>query len=357
MSIRLGVIGAGKFGYNHLLALSQAARSGAAELVAVADLNADLLEQRRIEFDLKGYTDFREMIEREKLTAVTIATPDHLHREIALHAARSGLHMLVEKPLDLTEEGCEEIIQAAAENGVLLQVDFHKRFDPEHREMARRIRQGELGEILYGYAHMEDRIEVPSRWFPGWAARSSPAWFLAIHFFDLVRWAIEAEPVRVFATGQKAKLAAMGLDTFDAIQAKVDFANGASVTFDTSWILPDSFESIVNQGLRLVGTEGIFEIDSQDRGASSCIAGEGMRTYNNHFIRTVVAKDGRPHYAGYGIESIADFVENLVFLDQGGTLASLAGSYPGGYDGLQATRMALAAHRSIAEGRPVDLST
>jgi predicted dehydrogenase len=355
MTIRLGVIGAGTFGQNHLITFSQLARQGRAELIAVADINPSLLKTRSNEFGIRSYLDYREMLEQENLDAVSIATPDHLHREIALDVARAGKHLLVEKPLDVTEEGCLEIIEAAERNGVLLQVDFHKRFDPDHMEMARRIRAGALGDILYGYAHMEDRIEVPAEWFPQWAASSSPAWFLGIHFFDLVRWLLGSEPVRVTATGQKKRLLALGIDTFDAIQAKIDFANGASISFDTSWILPAGFEAIVNQGLRLVGTLGSFEVDSQDRGTASCLEGEGMRTYNNHFIRRTTGKDGRILYGGYGIESIADFVENVAFLQQGGKLSSLKGAYPDGYEALQATRMALASHRSIETSRPVQL--
>jgi len=354
---KIAVIGAGTFGLNHLITFRQLTREGRASLVAVADLNEELLQKRVSEFDLRGYRDFREMLEHEELDAVSIATPDHLHREIAVAALEAGKHVLVEKPLDITEEGCKEIIAAADRTEVLLQVDFHKRYDPDHREIARRIRAGDLGEILYGYAHMEDRIEVPSRWFPQWAGRSSPAWFLGIHFFDLVRWMIADEPVRVTASGQKKKLVASGIDTFDAIQTRVDFQRGASVTFDTSWILPDRFEAVVNQGLRLVGTEGLFEADSQDRGTISCLATEGMRTYNNNFIRVTTDRRGQPVYAGYGIESIADFIENVAFLQSGGSLEQLRGSYPDGHDALQATRIALAAHRSVAEGsRPVDLA-
>ena len=97
---------------------------------------------------------------------VTVCTPDHLHREMALAAIDLGLHVLAEKPLDTTVDGCQTIINAVNSKGVLLQVDFHKRFDPEHRAVERAIRQGRMGDVLYGYAWMEDRIEVPVDWFP-----------------------------------------------------------------------------------------------------------------------------------------------------------------------------------------------
>lgn len=344
---RLGVIGGGKFGYNHLLAFKQLERTGRAALVALADLNPDVLQARKEEFGVEGYPDFASMLAEADLDAVSIATPDHLHRAAALAAIEAGKHTLVEKPLDLTVEGCREICEKAQESGILLQVDFHKRYDPDHRVMARRVRNGDLGEILYGHACMEDRIEVPAKWFPHWAPHSSPAWFLGIHFFDLARWMLQREPVRAGATGQKRKLVSLGIDTYDAIQARVEFEGGAAIAFDTSWILPDSFESIVNQGIRLVGSEGCYAVNTRQRGVESCLASEGMASPNNHFMRLEEDRSGCPHFTGYGIESIVDFAANVGFMANGGSLDQLHGKFPSGEDGLAATRIAVAVHQSL----------
>jgi predicted dehydrogenase len=357
VAARIGVIGAGTFGVNHLRAFRQLGYTGQAELVALAEVNADTLDKRLEEFPIKGYTDYRQMLEREQLDAVAIVTPDHLHREIAVHCARAGKHILVEKPLDVTVAGCQEMIAAAGEAGVLLQVDFHKRYDPEHEQLQIAVSSGELGEILYGYAHMEDRIEVPVDWFPRWAGSSSPVWFLGVHFFDLVRWIMRCNAKRVYATGQRGHLRSLGVDTFDAVQAHVEFENGAGVCFETSWILPRGFEAVVNQGLRLVGTRGLWEIDTQNRGAQSCLVDSGMRTWNNSFLRERHDKRGRPLFKGYGAESIEDFALNVNFLLAGGSLAELRGQHATGEDGLEVTKIAVAAHRSIEEGRPIDLAS
>ena len=77
----------------------------------------------------------------------------------------------------------------------------------EHEQVQIAVRNGEMGEILYGYAHMEDRIEVPADWFPHWQPQSSPGWFLAPHFIDLVRWIMGGSNGRtVFARGHKEVL-------------------------------------------------------------------------------------------------------------------------------------------------------
>ena len=353
---RIGIIGIGTFGINHLRCFRQLGYIGAAELVAAADLNESLLEERAKEFSFTPYKDYKEMIEKEDLDGVTIVTPDPFHHDIVMHCAEKGVHMLCEKPLDVTVEGCVEMTEAAEKAGVLLQVDFHKRYDEYHIAMKQKIDAGDLGKIQYGYSHMEDRIEVPKDWFPGWAPRSSPAWFLGIHFYDLARYLMGANGVSVWATGRKGRLSGLGVDTWDSVSAKVEFDNGACVAFDTSWILPYEFEAVVNQGIRLVGELGLLECDSQDRGTITCCAGDkpGMQTHNKSFLRQKIDKQGREIFEGYGMESIADFAYNLNVLLDGGTIADL-GDYPSGKDGIEATKIAAGVHKSIETGGIVTL--
>lgn len=352
---RVGVIGVGVFGLFHLRAFRQAQRDGKCELVCAAAASRARLDERCAEFELRGYTDWSAMLEREQLDAISIVTPDHLHREMALAAFERGLHVLVEKPLDVTVAGCEELIRAAADGERLLQVDFHKRFDPWHLELKRKLEGGELGEIRYASCHMEDQIIVPRDWFPTWAQHSSPVWFLGVHFFDLMCWLMSTRARRVFARGTRGKLTALGVDTWDAIQTLVEFENGVSCTFDNSWILPERFESIVNQGLRIVGTEGIMEVDTQDRGMRGATTAEGMRTFNMGYVCETTDRQGRIQFGGYGIDSIVDFVDNLCFLREGGTIDQLRNRVAMGEAGLEATRIAVAAHRSVETGAVIEV--
>ena len=62
--------------------------------------------------------------------------------------------------------------------------------------------------------------------FKTWAKNSSPAWFIGIHFYDLIYWLLEEKPVRVYASGLKKKLVSMGIDSYDSLQSKFEFANG-----------------------------------------------------------------------------------------------------------------------------------
>jgi predicted dehydrogenase len=362
MIARIAVIGAGTFGEMHLRAFTQMEREGRARLVGVADIDAELVATRRSQYGVATFLDYREMIEKTNPDGVAIATPDFLHREMAVYCLNAGKHVLVEKPLDVTVEGCLEMITAAEANGRLLQVDFHKRYDPYNRELRDMIARGVLGEIHYGYVHMEDRIEVPRDWFPEWAARSSPVWFLGVHMYDLIRWITGSDGKFVCATGIKRKLLSLGVNTYDSVQAKLLLSSGASFVVDTSWILPDGHEAVVNQGLRVVGSEGMMEIDTQDRGARGCLTeptdgraqkGPGMQTLNVGFFKEGKDQKGRAQYSGYGIDSIQDFALNVNYLLEGGSLTDLEGTYASGHDGLEATKIAVAAHKSVAAGGAV----
>ena len=355
MAIRTVLIGAGKYGPIQFRAFSQMKARGRAELVAFAARTDGTVKKRQKEWGMPGYTDWEKMLEDQKPDAVVVATPDHLHREMTVHALRSGMHVLVEKPMDVTVNGAMEMKRAAGESGKLLQVDMHKRFDAYHLKLERMVQEGRLGDIQYGYTWIEEKIVMPSDWFAGWAEKSSPAWLVGTHMIDLFQWIVKQEGKTVYATGQKGKLTGMGIDTYDSIQMMIEFSEGTILTVHSSWIIPNNFEGSINQGLRIVGTEGFMEIDSQDRGAGSCLSDEGMASYNQGFLAEGFGAGGTPTYTGYSVESIESFIENLHYLAGGGTIEEMKGQYPSGEEGLGVVAIVEAAHRSLEEGRIVEI--
>lgn len=362
MSVRIVTIGAGVYGTHVLNVLDAARRTGEADLLAVADVAPQALERAVQRFGIRGYANYREMLAREQPDAVVVVTPDHLHRQAVLDCIDRRCHVLCQKPIATQSvEGCE-MVTAARAAGVMLAVDYHKRYDPAHRELKRQIREGRLGRILYGDVHMEDRIEVPAVWFKRWASSSSPAWFLGTHFYDLVSWLLESRPVRVVARGNKQKLLSMGIDSYDHVSAMVDYENGAVITFHASWILPECFPSIVNQKLRLIGTEGISEIDSQDRGVLTCLADPPGYLVSNPFAKSEPLAPDQPigrydvPLGGYTCDSIRHFVQLVGHLKNGVNLEDLAGSYTDGAEAIIATLTCEAIHESLETNRAVELS-
>jgi len=355
VKVRVGVIGGGIWGTYHLLAAKELEAQGKVQLVAVATRTKETAGKHSKAFGIKGYTDYRRMIDEEDLDAVTVATPDHLHREMTIYALERGKHVLVEKPMDLTTSGCRAMVDLAEEKGLLLQVDFHKRYDPYNIDVMRKVRDGKIGEPYYAYAYMEDKITVPAEWLASWAARTSPFWFIGVHKYDLVRWITGREAISVSAHGRKGKLLEMGIDTYDSVSASILMEGGLACTIHVSWILPPQFEAVVNQGLRLVGSEGIIELDSQDRGLRYCFSSDGAVTPNLGAIFSEETVFGWRAVKGYFVDAIKDFLFNVYFLKSGGNLEQLAGQYPSGWDGLRVTQVAEAVHKSMTEGRPVEI--
>ena len=357
MKIRVGVIGAGIYGETLIHAFYSVHKAGQIDFVSVADINPAALEKMKKLYDLKGYTNYKEMLDKEKLDAVAVVTPDYLHKEITLEAARRNIHLLVQKPLATDVREGRDMIAAAEENNVMLYVDFHKRFDPGHINLRQAVRSGKLGEIQYGYVCMEDIILVPSVWFKNWAQHSSPAWFIGIHFFDLLYWILGMAPVRVYASGIKKKLVSMNIDTYDSLQSKFEYENGASVTVDASWIIPNNFTSSVNQQIRLVGSEGMQEVDTQDRGIVASYSSDPTSLVLNPMGKYF---EERPFVGttprGYTIESMLYFLQLVAMIKEGkSSIKSLEGFYPTGKEALVSTQMCAAAHESAKQGKIIEI--
>ena len=331
--VRMAVIGAGTWGENHALAFSHDPR---VELVCICDMKEEKAKALAQKYGCAYTTRIDEAV-RADVDGVSIATPDFAHTEPALAAIAAGKHVLVEKPFTTDVGEARRIIEAAKEAGVKLMVDFHTRWNPRYLAAKAAMERGEIGTPAMGYSRLADTIYVPTRML-SWSSASGPEWFLFPHTMDAVRWILGEEPVEVYARGHRGVLAARGIDCFDSIQALVTFER-SFVTFETSWILPESHPTVVDSALFLVGPQGRFAM-SNDPGFSVSAA----RHYVP-FASHTVNRYGKP--TGFYYESITYFTE---------CIANDVEPEPSGYDGLMATAMIVATRRSLESGRPVRLS-
>ena len=146
---------------------------------------------------------------------------------------------------------------------------------------------------------------------------------------DLIYHYYRSKPVSLTAVGQKQRLVRDGINAYDAVQVRVDFANGMSINFHNNWITPPDFEGPVNQGHEIVGTDGKVESDQQYRGLRWWHQGGGSRTANNHFTRDVKRPDGSAAYVGYGIDSLTVGLAAICRVKFfGASRASVAELYP-----------------------------
>jgi predicted dehydrogenase len=332
-SIKIALIGAGMFGGDvHLRAYADVQRFGLAGFLARLGQDAYCRPLADVEFDLaavatrsersatRAADDFAAWTGKRPATyhgetpwhnvlaaypdldVLAISTPDHLHTEPVLAALKAGCHVLVEKPLCLATAEADSIIAAADAHGRVVCVDMHKRFDPDHMRIRNDIRN-RIGAPLYGTAVLEEPLEVSTSTFK-WAEQSDPFSYVGPHWVDLFHYYYGAKPVGLTAVGQKRRLVRDGINAYDAVQVRVDWDNGMSITFQNNWITPPDFEGPVNQGHEIVGSDGKVESDQQYRGFRFWYAGGGSRTSNNHFTRDVPRPDGTRAYIGYGTDSL-----------------------------------------------------
>jgi predicted dehydrogenase len=331
--IKIALIGAGMFGGDvHLRAYADLQRAGVAPHLGRIGLDSWAREMAAISFELAaiaastessaaracnafqqatghrprhywGSEPWMEVLrDFPDLDVIAVATPDHLHTPVILSALKRGAHVITEKPMCLSIHEADQIVELAAERELIVAVDMHKRYDPDHLRIRDEIKN-RIGNPLYGVAYLEEPLEVSTRTFK-WVERSDPFSYVGPHWVDLIWHYYRSKPVSLTAVGQKQRLVREGIQAYDAVQARVDYANGMSIHYHNNWITPADFEGPVNQGHEIVGADGKVESDQQYRGLRYWNKGGGSRTVNTHFTRPIARAEGGETHVGYGIDSL-----------------------------------------------------
>lgn len=252
-ALKAGVIGLGILGSQHARYLHE--RSDV-DVVAVADIRQETVQQVSEQVGAQAYTDYGEMLRRHALDLVCVATPDPLHRKPTVAALEAGVPNIVsEKPLATTLDDALAICDVVEKRNARLFINFANRAAP--LDMATRyvIRQGLLGRVVYGESRLDDNISVPTRMWGSrseeWAGGSSTAHFLLSHVVDLLRWYFApAEVVEVYAITQREVLGY----TPDVYDAFLTFDSGLKVRVKAEWI--KHTDELVEFYMCFSGTEG-----------------------------------------------------------------------------------------------------
>jgi len=245
--------------------------------------------------------------------AVVVATPDHLHTPVILAALAAGHHCVVQKPLCLKTAEAHQIAATAHRLGAYVYTDYHKRHDRAIRAARYRYRRGDLGQMLHGHAWIEERREMPLRWFARWCERSSPFEYIGVHYADAYYFITGLRPRRVMAFGQKKLLPTLGKDAFDAVQAVIEWEDGSVLWIQTAWVLSEHQSALTSQGLQLLGTEGEYWADHKNRNLLFVTQSGGFEHYNPNFFKTYDDWNdpGRVEYVGYGYDSLVQGLDDI----------------------------------------------
>ncbi|WP_084959180.1 Gfo/Idh/MocA family protein [Thermoactinospora rubra] len=337
-AVRVGIVGAGIMGRAHAEAV---AGHHAAVLTAVSSRTeagaAALAEQT----GARVHLDHEALVSDPEVDLVVVATPDHHHADVVVAAAEAGKHVLVEKPFTTSVADAERALAAVRRAGVKGMTLFNHRWVPAYAQAKSRIEAGDLGAPVLGYARKNDTIYVPTEMLP-WAAGTTPAWFLSSHDIDLMCWLFDDTIVEVYANAVSGVLRGRGIDTPDAIQAQARFARGGIATFEACWTYPNTFPTMTDSFVEVIGTDGVIHLDRKREQIE--IATQKDFTYpRNLLLRTVhgraagAARDAVWHM----IDCVAHDREPLITLESS----------------LHVTAVLEAVHASIDSGRPVPVGS
>ncbi len=345
------IVGGGMITHDQLLpSLFQLQRLGVIGDISICSLHARSLRrlaespslarafpgQRFLPIEAPGAPDaahpelYREAIARlAPRNIVAAAVPDPLHFDVIMTALASDQHVLAVKPLVLTHAGAVAIEGAAAARGLLVAVDYHKRFDDRNFIARASYRQGCFGEFKLGSCRLMEKWYYRHSNFQNWCTtENSDAFsYVGCHYVDLVHFITGLLPVAVSVYGQRDRYPS-GNYGFLWTDARIVWNNGACLNVQDTLGYPDAGPGSNSQGLTMYctggGKGGLLMHSDQYRGVSHC--------YVRHPSDSAAAlyAEPNPDYfqfidlgnglvpVGYGYRSIDYIVRSIIRIDQEG---------------------------------------
>jgi UDP-N-acetylglucosamine 3-dehydrogenase len=260
MKLRVGLIGAGGFGYLHLAGYK---KNEHCELIAVASKTEQSAKTASKKFDIPHFywgDDWLNMLKNEQLDVVSICTPNFYHAKMTIEAIRNGINILCEKPIAVSSEELNQIEDELSKKSIIYFSSFQKRYNPLVPRVKRIIESGILGDInlvRYFFSHYGP--------YTSWKPLSEQKWFfdsklagggvlldLGVHAIDLLRHLIgEYDKVEGFSHNTSCK----DIKDEDNCSVLFRFKNDAIGMITTSWC-NEPFDLI-----EIFGTKGMLRVD------------------------------------------------------------------------------------------------
>jgi myo-inositol 2-dehydrogenase / D-chiro-inositol 1-dehydrogenase len=327
--LNIGLLGCGRIGQVHAGSLQ---RIDNARIAAVADAFPEAANALAARTGAAAMS-VDEIIAGRDIDAVVIGTPTDTHFDLIEKSAKAGKAIFCEKPVDMSADRIRELIGVVEAAGVPFLTGFNRRFDPGFASMKARIAAGEIGDVELVTILSRDPSPPPVSYI-----KSSGGLFrdMMIHDFDMARFLLGEEIVRVFATGSALVDPAIGeAGDVDTAVAVLTTASGRICQISNSRRATYGYD----QRAEVHGSLGLIKANNVPENNVEIASGAGFRSAPAlHFFLE--------RYAGAYLAEMKHFIDCL----GAGTAPS-----PGIRDGLAAQLIADAAAKSLATGVPVDL--
>jgi myo-inositol 2-dehydrogenase/D-chiro-inositol 1-dehydrogenase len=340
-AVRVGLIGFGAWGQHHANAISVTEGAQLVAIAAKSKLSVDAAKEAYPEADVYG--DFRQLVERDDLDFVDVAVPSHLHHEVATAVLSSGKHLLLEKPMGVSIEQCNDMIRLAKEMDRMFAVGHELRLSSMWGKAKQMIDEGFIGTPKYALVELSRNPYRQGS--EGWRYDISRvgSWILEepIHFFDLARWYLQSagEPERIYAAASSRQEDRPELhDNFSAI---LHFTGGSYAVVSQTLA---AFEH--HQTIKVTGTKGALWASwsgAMDRTRHPTFS---LRAFDGEEVTTVPIE--KPTGELFELE---DQIARIV--------AALRNDVPlhcTAEDGRWSVAMCLAAEASVKSGKVVSMS-
>jgi UDP-N-acetyl-2-amino-2-deoxyglucuronate dehydrogenase len=337
-----GIVGTGVIAAIHADAI---ALLPDARLVAVTDVAAGAAAAFAAAHGCQAEPDLGALLARRDVEVVCVCVPSGLHAAIGVQAAKAGKHLVVEKPIDVSLEAADRLIDAARAAGVALTVISQHRFDPGLVELRHLLDDGALGRLVLG--------EASTKWYRAQAYYDSAAWRgtyamdggslmnQGVHYVDLLRWCM-GPPAEVTAV---CTTQAHQIEVEDTALGIVRFASGAVGTILSSTAAFPGFP----QRLEITGTAGTVTV------ADGRIVGRALTADPDPAAPALGAGPSRSAAAdptAVGVASHAAQLADLLAAVDTGREPAVSGQ-----SGRDALEIILAVYESARTGRPVTLGS
>lgn len=341
--MKYALIGCGRISPNHI----EAARNNRLDFVAMCDVVPANMQEKADKFGLQAvrrYTDYRELLKKEKPDLVAIATESGKHAAIALDCIAAGCHVIIEKPIALSIADADAIIEAGERAGVVVCANHQNRFNKSVQYMRKALEEGRFGKLSHGAAHIRwnrgKSYYDQAPWRGTWAQDGGCLMNQCIHNIDLLRWFMGDDVDEVVAYTDQ--LEHPYLEAEDLGMALVKFSNGSYGLIEgTTNVYPRNLE----ETLYIFGEQGT----AKAAGASDNIIEEWRFADGLDDPESVKRQfsENPPNVYGFGhtplYADVIDAIENR--------RAPLVDARAG----KRALELVLAIYKSAAEHRPVKL--
>ncbi len=260
-NIHLAIIGAGRWGFNHVRTANQLLE---AKNITVFDSFPQVeLKIKELNSEINFTSDFESVLKNKAINAVVIATPAETHFEIAKKCMKAGKNVLVEKPITLVPEEAEELLNLSLSLNLKLMVGHVLLFHPAVLRMKKAIEDGEIGNLQYIYSNRLNLGAIRSE--------ENALWSFAPHDISVIQFLVDDNPTEVNANG--GAFVQEGIE--DSTLTFLSYPNNVKAHIFVSWLHPFKEQRMV-----VIGDKGMYVFEDSLKTEKLKFYKKGFREVN-----------------------------------------------------------------------------